>query len=209
MSNLSRGIMLEGISCAGKTSTMYAIKQLFSTNLNLERNIIMLGEHYTQVLNSINGQFIHHDQDEHTKVLLERIEMLEKLHGWASYLGDFNKRSRGLYTVFERCFLNHIAYYNDYDNPEIINIEKRFDELGIEVILLIISDSNIEKRIISREPIMGDKSNITQLKKRVEQSKESQDKLLKFIKKISLPSRIINTDDMEWKQYAEGIVGIS
>lgn len=58
MNNLSRGIILEGISCAGKTSTMYAIKKLFANDLNLERNIFMLGEHYTQILNKVNGELV-------------------------------------------------------------------------------------------------------------------------------------------------------
>lgn len=54
--------MLEGISCAGKTSVMYALKRLFAADLTLERNIVMLGEHYTQVLNSIGGEFRYHDR---------------------------------------------------------------------------------------------------------------------------------------------------
>ena len=76
MPNLSRGIMLEGISCAGKTSVMYALKRLFAADLTLERNIVMLGEHYTQVLNSIGGEFRYHDRQEHTDMLFGRVGMI-------------------------------------------------------------------------------------------------------------------------------------
>ena len=77
MIDLSKGIMLEGISCSGKTSTMYAIKRLFANDLSLERNIVMLGEHYTQVLNSINGGLIHHKHNEHTEMLFKNLQFLQ------------------------------------------------------------------------------------------------------------------------------------
>ena len=111
MPNLSRGIMLEGISCAGKTSVMYALKRLFAADLTLERNIVMLGEHYTQVLNSIGGEFRYHDRQEHTDMLFGRVGMIEQLYEWACCLGEYRRASRGLYTVFERGLVNHVGFF--------------------------------------------------------------------------------------------------
>lgn len=117
MPNLSRGIMLEGISCAGKTSVMYALKRLFAADLTLERNIVMLGEHYTQVLNSIGGEFqVSRPAGAHGHALWA-VGMIEQLYEWAYCLGEYRRASRGLYTVFERGLVNHVGFFQDYADP--------------------------------------------------------------------------------------------
>ncbi len=203
MPNLSRGIMLEGISCSGKTSTMYALKRLFSSDLNLERNIIMLGEHYTQVLNSVNGVLKHHEQNKHIDMLFERVAMIEQLHEWGCSLGDFRRTSRGLYTVLERGLINHIAYYKDFDDKRIIELSERFSSVGMEVILLIVSDENIKIRIQMREHQMNISDTESNRNNLTEQLKIQQDDMLTAIQKTKIPSRIIYTDSMNWDEYAK------
>lgn len=206
MPNLSRGIMLEGVSCAGKTSTMYAIKRLFAFDLSLERNIVMLGEHYTQVLNSINGELKHHEKKEHTDMLFSRVTMIEQLYGWACSLGDFRRTSRGLYTVFERGLINHIAYYQDFTSPEIIELIERFSQLEIEAILLVISDDQMEKRMLLREEQLKAPNTESHRKQLVDQFIEQQNNMLSAIKRAEMPSRVICTDSMDWDEYAINIV---
>jgi len=198
--------MLEGISCAGKTSTMYALKNLFATDTQLERNTIMLGEHYTQILNEINGQYVHHRQDEHTQLLFERVEMLEQLHNWACCLGSASQRSRGIYTVLERCYLNHVAHYEDYDESNILKLGERFASLGIEIVLLVISDNLIEHRIRLRDKQMNIIKSNQFYEEQAERATKSQKKLIWALKKINVPSRIINTDSLEWDNYALEII---
>jgi hypothetical protein len=206
MPNLSRGIMLEGTSCAGKTSTMYAIKRLFASDLSLERNIIMLGEHYTQVLNSINGELKYHEQREHTEMLFNRVSMLEQLYDWACLLGDFRRTSRGLYTVFERGLINHIAYYQDFASPEIIELGERFAKLGIGAVLLVVPGGHMEERVKLREEEMKVHHSESHRRELAEQLEKQQDNLLAAIKKTNMPSRIIYTDSMDWDGYAKSIV---
>ena len=206
MPNLSRGIMLEGVSCAGKTSTMYAIKRLFASDLSLERNIVMLGEHYTQVLNSINGELKNHDQREHLEMLFCRVRMVEQLYEWACSLGDFRRTSRGLFTVFERGLVNHVAHYQDFCSPEIIELGERFAKLEIEAILLVVSDELMERRIKLREEEMKVPNTESHRRELTEQFKKQQDNLLTAIKKVNMPSRIICTDSMDWDGYAKAIV---
>lgn len=208
MTNLTRGVMLEGISCAGKTSTMYAMKRLFASDLGLERNVVMLGEHYTQVLNSIHGELKNHDQTEHTNMLLQRAGMIEQLHQWALSLGDFRRTSRGLYTVFERGFINHIAFYKDYDSPVIIDLAERFSLLGIESVLLIISDEQLESRIRLRDKQMKVENTQKYYDEQVKKAKVIQDNMIESTKKTALQSRIIITDTMNWDEYAKIILGI-
>ena len=208
MPNLSRGIMLEGISCAGKTSTMYAIKRLFASDLNLERNIIMLGEHYSQVLNEIDGELRYHEQSEHTEMLFQRVKMIEQLHAWALSLGDFRRTSRGLYTVFERGFINHIAFYQDFEQPSIIELAERFSRLGIESILLVISGERLEERIRLRDRQMNLENTRSYYREQVKTATERQEKMIEASKKTTLPSRIITTDSMNWDEYAKIILAI-
>ncbi len=206
MSELTRGIILEGISCSGKTSTMYAIKKLFACDHTLERNVIMLGEHYTQALNMVHGNLKHHDKSEHTKMLNQRVNMIEELNQWAVSLGDYRRTSRGLYTIFERGIINHIAYYNDYDNPEIIDMARRLSTLGIESVVLIISEKNIEERIKQRDQQMGIVNKLSYYKNEVVKAINDQNIMLESLSKIPLSSRIINTDFMDWDGYAKMIL---
>ena len=201
--------MLEGISCAGKTSTMYAIKRLFATDLNLERNIIMLGEHYTQVLNSINGELKNHEHIEHTEMLFKRVEMIEQLYEWACHLGDFRRSSRGLYTVLERGLINHTAYYEDYDTKQIKELVRRFKALEVEAIVLIISDEHLEKRIRQRDELMKISNTSSFYREQAEKAKKYQDNMLSATNKTNLPFRIICTDAMDWDEYARVIVNSS
>lgn len=205
---LSRGIMLEGISCAGKTSTMYAIKRLFASDMNLERNVIMLGEHYTQVLNSINGELKTHGIAEHTEMLFNRVSMIEKLNEWACDLGEYNTRSRGLYTIFERGLINHIAFFEDYDDSKISNLAERFSDLGIEAILLVISDDQLLRRIMLRDEQLKNKHPRHYYSDKVEQEKIQQEKMVSAVNKVKIPSRIICTDSMNWDEYAKTIINL-
>ncbi len=204
--DLSRGIMLEGVSCSGKTSTMYALKRLFATDLTLERNIIMLGEHYSQVLNSVNGELRNHEYSEHTEMLFKRVEMLEQLHEWACYLGGYNRTSRGLYTVFERGLLNHTAFYKDYKSPQIKELERRFAKLGIKEILLVVSDGLIEERVRLRSEQLKEQRSEAYFRELAENHKKQQNSMLASAEKMSLPCRIICTDSMEWDKYARMII---
>jgi len=205
MSNLSRGVMLEGISCAGKTSTMYALKRFFATDTELERNVIMLGEHYTQVLNSIQGEYKNHEHAQHTEMLFRRVEMIEQLHGWACSLGDFRRTSRGLFTVFERGLINHTSHYEDYDSPQTRELARRFAQLGIEAILLIISDELFEKRIRQRDGQMNASHGDAYYREQAEKAKKHQDHMLRAAQKTDMPCRIICTDAMDWDEYARMI----
>ena len=197
---------MEGVSCAGKTSTMYEIKKLFAADAALERNIVMLGEHYTQVLNSINGELRHHSHEEHIEMLLERVGMIEGLYKWANKLGGYNRRSRGLYTVFERGLLNHLAYYQDYNNPVIIEITRKFVSLGIESVVLVVSDRRFVERSKLRCEQMKESKPEEYHIEYAEQAKRQQEALLAAASKSNLTHRVICTDLMKWGEYAKEIV---
>ena len=99
--NFIKGIMLEGISCAGKTSTFNAVKKLHTERADCERGIIALGEHYSKLLNRINGEPVILEQNALCALLSERMSMLERLNAWASSLGEARRQSRGLFALLE------------------------------------------------------------------------------------------------------------
>lgn len=86
-----RGIVLEGYSHAGKTSVLKALKRLHAVDESSERSIIVLSEHYSQILNNVHGEYKSLNRDEHLNLLKERISMLKKLNDWAKIF-----RSRGI-----------------------------------------------------------------------------------------------------------------
>lgn len=53
---LTRGIILEGYSNAGKTSVLNWLKQIQAIDYYAERSVVILSEHYTQVLHRVNGE---------------------------------------------------------------------------------------------------------------------------------------------------------
>lgn len=205
----TRGVMLEGISCAGKTSTMLSIKRIHANDFESERSIIVLGEHYTQILNSVNGRFVRMSRDEHSRLLLERLKMLEQLNNWACSLGDFRRRSRGLFAVFERFYLNHLAAFDDYDTSEMQEAEALCSAVGMKAVLLVISDDNLENRMKMRDQQM----NVSRLPEfyheKITESKKEQDSYLRVAKLTKIPTLILNTDSMEWDVYANKIISFA
>lgn len=206
MTTLSRGVMLEGTSCAGKTSTIYALKRRFAADMTLERSIVMLGEHYTQALNQIHGQLRYHDRQEHAAMLSDRADMLEQLHGWACSLGEHSRRSRGLYTVLERGLINHIAHYQDADDPQIASLGERFARLGIEAVLLVVSPGRIRERVRLRQIQLRADASPARLDELAEAFARSQESMLAALGQTALPGRVICTDDMDWDAYAQQIL---
>lgn len=53
-----RGVILEGYSNAGKTSLLKAIKQSQALDESAELSVVILGEHYSQILNNVQGKFV-------------------------------------------------------------------------------------------------------------------------------------------------------
>ncbi|MDQ0721083.1 thymidylate kinase [Paenibacillus sp. W4I10] len=147
-----RGIILEGYSNAGKTSVLKAIKRYQSQEESSERSVVILGEHYSQILNNKHGEYVSLTREGHIELLKERVEMLKKLNGWAIQLGPASRGSRGLFYVLERFHLNHRAAFVDSDLDEINKIEEQLESLGAKCILLTISPEVVEERIKSRQP---------------------------------------------------------
>lgn len=197
--------MLEGISCAGKTSTFNAVKKLHTERTDCERGIIALGEHYSKLLNRINGEPVILEQNAHCALLSERMSMLERLNAWASSLGEARRQSRGLFALLERFYLNHVVVFDTYSQ----SMEIRCIHLGLKCILLTISNDNIVHRIRLRDEQMNIQRPSDEIELQASDYLAVQERFLVAVKRISSPALIINTDSMDWSSFAHNILSFS
>jgi hypothetical protein len=125
-----RGIILEGFSHAGKTSVLRALKQKQAQDESLERSVIVLSEHYSQVLHNIDGTLIKSTYEEHLQLLKDKVVILRQLNEWATKLGKASRRSRGIFFILERFHLNHRVAYPDKSLHEIEALEQELVNYG-------------------------------------------------------------------------------
>jgi ABC-type metal ion transport system, ATPase component len=201
-----RGIILEGHSHAGKTSLLRALKRYHASDDNAESSIVVLGEHYSQVLQNVQGKLVRLSREQHLELLGSRVEMLKNLNDWAKYLGPWRRKSRGLFFILERFHLNHRAAFPDHDDAEIAKIEQRLCELGARCVLLTISPEFVKERIQSRNPAAWEGKSSQEIEKGCKALLEAQDALRLQAGKSVIPTREIHTDDMEWDAYARMIM---
>ncbi|MBY0159719.1 hypothetical protein V4V36_13470 [Paenibacillus lautus] len=201
-----RGIILEGFSNAGKTSLLKAIKQYQAIDESAELSIVILGEHYSQILNNVHGEFVRLSRDQHLELLRDRVDMLKNLNDWAINLGPWKRKSRGLFFVLERFHLNHRVAFSDSEDTEITSIENDLNKIGAKCILLTISNDIVEERIMSRNPNNWINKSREDIDVACKELIETQNRLRIQSSKSKVPTIEINTDNKEWDKYARLIM---
>ncbi|GGD58726.1 hypothetical protein [Paenibacillus nasutitermitis] len=204
-----RGVILEGYSNAGKTSVLKALKLLLAEDESAERSIIVLSEHYSQVLNNVHGNFQQLDRDEHLVLLQERVGMLRKLNEWANYLGpDASRGSRGIFFILERFHLNHRVAFPTASSNDIKSLENELVKLGAQCVLLTVSPEIVEQRMQSRSS--QEWTNITreEITKAADEFIHTQSELYKQSLQSDVPTIEINTDAKDWVSYANKIMAV-
>ncbi len=206
MRPLIRGVVIEGLSNAGKTSVLRAVKREQAKDEDNERSVVILGEHYSQALQSINDKPVMLTQEEHQALLTDRLRGIEELNNWAIRLGESaSRRSRGLFFVFERFHLNHRFAY-DYDEAFIEGLENILEDLGATCFLLTVSSEHIGERLAYRASRSGHEIDPKVLLDRTSRWLSDQDRLIDEAAKSSLPTTLLNTDAMDWDSYAARIL---
>ncbi|XID95003.1 hypothetical protein ACF3MZ_11025 [Paenibacillaceae bacterium WGS1546] len=199
-----RGVILEGYSNAGKTSLLRAIKQYQSQDESAERSVVILGEHYSQVLNKKHGEYTRLTREEHIKVLNERVQLIRQLNEWAISLGPASRKARGLFYIFERFHLNHRVAF-PY-SVELAEIEEQLVSLGARCVLLTISPGVVEERIKSRNPEEWITKTDEEMKSSVNDLLSTQEELRVQAKNSKVPTIEVNTDDKDWNRYVRLIM---
>jgi hypothetical protein len=202
-----RGVIIEGLSTAGKTSVFAAIKKRHSQALEVEKTIIALSEHYSQILHSYKGVLRSMTKDEHIPLLSGHVDYLEQQYNWINTLSH-EKVSSGVFYLFERFNVNHRAAFGS--SPEIGLIEQRLSKLNAHCVLLTLSPAVVESRFIESR---GEnwKSYVLQNHSTVNDAclkfLDNQENLRRCAKQSSIPTLEINTDDGDWDSYAKQILG--
>ncbi|MCZ8514968.1 hypothetical protein O9H85_21595 [Paenibacillus filicis] len=201
-----RGVIIEGLSTAGKSSVFSAIKRLHSQTHNREKTIIAISEHYSQVLHSYQGVLRSMDKDEHIQLLNRHVDYLEQQYNWIDSLGH-TKPSIGVFYLLERFHVNHRAAF--INSAEIEMLEKRLTRLNAHCVLLTLSQDAIEPRFIEsrgeawKSYVMENHLTVTEA---CQKFLEDQEKLRKCAKQSLIPTLEINTDEADWDSYAKQIL---
>lgn len=201
-----RGIILEGYSNSGKTSLLRALKRYQAQDETSESSVVILGEHYSQILHNVHGEFVRLSREQHLDLLKSRVDLIKPLNDWAKFLGPGRRKSRGLFFVLERFHLNHRAAFPEADEIEITELEKQLCELGATCILLTLSNEKAEERIKSRNPDEWIGKPREDMEKACEDLIETQNILRIQAAKSLIPTQEINTDRKDWNEYARLIM---
>ncbi|WP_010280866.1 AAA family ATPase [Bacillus timonensis] len=203
--NQFRGIILEGYSNAGKTSVLKSLKKLQANDDYAERSVVILSEHYSQVVHRANGELRTLQHKEHLQLLKDRVLMLKKLSDWARELGQL-ERSKGIFFILERFHLNHRVAFTDSLMGEIEQIETEMFAMGARCALLTISPENAEKRLKSRDTDTWAEKTAEEIKVACELLINTQQELRRQANASIIPTIEINTDKKDWDSYAKQIL---
>ncbi len=206
--SLIRGAVLEGCSMAGKTSVLKALKRRQSER-DLELSVVVIGEHYSQVLQKVQGEYEVLSQAEHRQLLSDRLETLEKLQGWGRKLGP-SAQSRGVFFALERCHLNHRLGYeeerDDDDESWYRELEQRLNELHATCFLLTISEPCVVDRVEHRRRSSGKPIDAESLEEERRGWIRQQERYLRAVRDSSVRTIMVNTDDRDWSRCADQIL---
>jgi len=200
-----RGAVLEGCSAAGKTSVLKALKTL-QAQRDLERSVVILGEHYSQALQKIDGEYRRLDELEHRQLLIHRLEALEELRRWSERLGPGSLQSRGVFFALERFHLNHRVAYDDRDTSWSEKIEQRLRQLNATCFVLTISEAAIGDRLAYRLRSRGEAPDAESLDRACTDFRAEQRRLLGAARASTLPTVVIESDDLDWARHANDIL---
>lgn len=115
------------------------------------------------------------------------------------------QQSRGLFIIFERFYLNHIAAFDCSSRQ----FEERCNKLGLKCILLIISKNNMVERIRLRDKQINIERSPYEIEMQARDYLSVQERFVMALEHISLPTLTINTDSMNWDVFAQKILAFA
>lgn len=197
-----KGIIIEGLPTAGKTSLLSALKRIHGEIPGGARTLVAVSEHYTQVLHSDHGVLRRSNQEEHLRLLTRQVDYLEQLNDWILSLGS-STPSHAIFYLLERFHLGHRAAFTDW--RAITSIEKRLLKLNAHCALLTISPSAVERRYIEsrgtewKSYAMEGHATISEA---CDAFIDDQEQYRICGENSLVPTLEINTDDQAWETYA-------
>jgi thymidylate kinase len=203
--SLVRGVVLEGCSCAGKTSMLKAIKRRQAAS-ELERSVVILSEHYSQALQAVGNGYEFLTREEHRELLSDRVEVLERLQHWSHRLALGPSSSRGIFFALERFHLNHRLAYSD-DDHWVTGLEERLIGLHAVCALLTVSAEHVPQRFHDRFRRSGKTYRDKDIDSAAATFLEHQEQFVLAAKQSRVPTMKLKADHRDWDRLADDLLG--
>jgi hypothetical protein len=187
------GLIIEGLSCSGKTSVFNEIKKVHGDKF--ERTILAISENYSQILYKKEGDLLSLNEKDHLKLLNDRVHTINSIGKWGDFLGPASQASRGVFILFERFHLNHL---NTFPKSDISDLEKDLQKCNLKTILLTISPEKVYERLLLRY-----KGNSELVNKEMKSYLTDQENYISISKQSNIETKIITTDSMDWFKIAK------
>ena len=129
-------------------------------------------------------------------MLERRLLLLEELSDYADGMGVHSRRARGLFFVLERFHLN---YGMCFPHADLSAVERRLNHLNAQTVVLAVSPEKATERLSHRA---GERV----CDRAVEDWLKEQARLTELAKASAVPAVILNTDGMNWRELAEGLM---
>lgn len=204
MSKAIRGIVVEGLPCAGKSAVIAELKRLHLELLDGERSMLALSNRYTAAPPRKHGKKPI-KRKKHLAMLETRLRLLSDLApSAAGRCAPFRLHSQGLFFVLEQFHLYHADRYQDEGKKRYRKLEKALKRLHTVTIVLVASPETLARRLRTRNPKRYRQLSDAQLAGYLD---KEQANLLRLAGQSRIPTYIIATDGHAWTQYAQQILG--
>lgn len=196
------GIIIEGVCASGKSTIM---KRIAKRDWYVEKqNKIQFGEYLTERIVENIGPSV----DNRVELLEGYVDILEKVY-YNFYNSRFaNTKSERVKPFFliERFHMTHGLESKDF-NP-FKDIDNRLAAMDMKLVLLVMDDNVIEKRLLDtfpRRPKTWENYCLSfgGIKGAVERYRNMQEMLLSFAKLTKLDTIILNTSQEDWNVYVD------
>lgn len=147
---LFRGVVLEGVACAGKSSLLRALLRHPSFVDRPGASSVVLTEHHTQRVLEARGPRAQLRVQDNVTLLREHADYLANMAGRLRPMTRWQEHNLGnprLTAVIERFHLTHVLNYEHLDWHDVTEIDAQLAEIGVRLCLVTAAPAELRRRL--------------------------------------------------------------